>query len=301
MTAQTGFFDGFETLQLALPGGTVRLRHGGVENPSCLILLHGNPQTHAMWHAVAPVLARRFHVICPDLRGYGHSHKPAASSDHHAYTKRAMAGDVIAVMDHFGIDSAQVAGHDRGGRVAHRLALDHPHRVDRLALLDIIPTLEHFERTDMQFALRYYHWFWLAQKHPLPEQLINRAPVDWFWGHTSREPKDKTFFHPQALQDYLDCVGDPAMITGMCEDYRAAAGPDLDDDRLSRDAGEKIDCELQVLWGTKGIIGALYDPITIWQSYCAKAVTGHAVPSGHYLAEESPDSVSSAFLDFFAA
>ena len=299
MNGEPAFFDGFEIETLGLETGDVRLRRGGTDNASTLILLHGNPQTHAMWHAVAPALAQHYHVICPDLRGYGQSHKPPVSADSRAYGKVAMARDIIAVMDHFEIESAQIAGHDRGARVAHRLALDYPQRVERLALLDIIPTLEHFERTDMQFAMRYYHWFWLAQKHPLPEQLINQAPVDWFWGHTSREPKDKSFFHPQALQDYLESVCNPAMITGMCEDYRAAAGIDLIDDRAARDQGQKISCDLLALWGSKGIIGKLYDPISIWQSYCAASVSGKAISSGHYLAEESPEEVLSAFLNFF--
>lgn len=291
------FFKDFKLKTVDLQTGRIRLRQGGAGKP--LILLHGNPQTHAMWHAVAPQLAQNFHVICPDLRGYGGSHKPAVSPDSHAYSKREMAKDVVALMDHIGIEKAQIAAHDRGGRVAHRLAMDHAERVEKLAVLDIIPTLEHFERTDMRFAMKYYHWFWLAQKHPFPENFINSAPEEWFWVQTSREPKDHGFFHPSALEDYLTAVRDPEMIGGMCEDYRAAAGVDLDHDRASRSKGEKIQCDMLALWGRKGVIGAFYDPLAVWQAYCSSTVSGGAVESGHYVAEESPEETLAAFTAFF--
>ncbi|TDR94970.1 alpha/beta fold hydrolase [Enterovirga rhinocerotis] len=292
-----GFFDGFtlETLQLA--EGPVRLRRGGEGPP--LLLLHGNPQTHAMWHLTAPKLAERFTVICPDLRGYGHSYKPAASSDHAPYAKRAMAADLAELMTRLGHDRFQVGSHDRGARVAHRLALDHPDRVERLAVLDIVPTLEHFERTDMSFALGYYHWFWFAQPHPFPENLISAAPELWWNAHTSREPKPPSFFRPEALADYLEAARDPAMIMGMCEDYRAAATIDLVHDRESRASGRKVQCPILALWGAKGRIGGWYDALAIWQSYCAAEVTGHEVQSGHYLPEEAPEEVLAAFEGFF--
>ena len=289
-------FEGFELQTRPLADGDIRLRVGGSGPP--LILLHGNPQTHLMWHAVAAELARTRTVVCPDLRGYGGSLKPPASADHAAYSKHAMAADVAEIATQLGFERFQLVGHDRGGRVGHRLALDYPERVERLAVLDIIPTLEHFERTDMSFAMGYYHWFWLAQPHPFPENLISAAPEEWFFSHTAREPKERDFFHPEALEDYLAAVRDPAMIRGMCEDYRAAAGIDLEHDRNSRAAGERIACPLLVLWGSEGKVGEWYDLMSIWRDYCDAKVSGGPVRSGHYLAEESPREVLSYLLDF---
>ena len=288
-----GFFEGFELTTHDVPGGTLRLRRGGSGPP--LLLLHGNPQSHAMWHAVAPALARRFTVIAPDLRGYGGSFKPPATSDHAPYAKRAMAGDMAALMSGLGFDRFRVASHDRGARVAHRLALDVPDRVERLAVMDIVPTIEHFERTDMSFALGYYHWFWFAQPHPFPESLINQAPETWFAAHTGRSSGIPAFFHPEALADYLDAARNPAAITGMCEDYRAAATVDLVHDRASRAEGKRVRCPMLVLWGAEGFVGNWYDPIALWQAYCSDPmtapVTGGPVESGHYLAEEAPEEV----------
>ena len=282
-------FPGFTLESIAIPDGAIRLRHGGSGPP--LLLLHGNPQSHLMWHRVAPKLAERFTVLCPDLRGYGGSFKPPATTNHAPYAKKAMAADMVAVMRHFGHERFYVVGHDRGGRVAHRLALDHARRVIRLAVLDIIPTIEHFERTDMAFALGYYHWFWFAQPHPFPEVLINAAPEAWFTAHTSREPKGPDFFHPDALADYLDAARRPDTIVGMCEDYRAAASIDLEHDRASRDAGIKVECPTLVLWGAKGKLNQWYKPLEIWRGYCAAEVSGGAIESGHYLAEEQPAEV----------
>jgi haloacetate dehalogenase len=260
------FFDGFQLDKVEIREGPIRLRHGGHGPP--LLLIHGNPQTHAMWHKVAPALAARFTVICPDLRGYGSSFKPEATVNHAPYAKREMANDIIELMEHLGHRAYFVAGHDRGGRVAHRLAIDYPQRVLKLAVLDIIPTLEHFERTDMAFAMGYYHWFWLAQPHPFPEMLINAAPEAWFAAHTCREPKPPNFFDPRALADYMEAVRNPDMIRGMCEDYRAAATIDLEHDRASRVAGRKVECPLLVLWGAKAKIGKWYDAVEIWRQYC---------------------------------
>lgn len=292
------FFEGFTLEHVAVRDGRLRLRHGGSGPP--LLLLHGNPQTHAMWHLVAPALAKHYTVYCPDLRGYGGSFKPPASADHAPYAKREMARDMAELMQHYGHGRFRVAAHDRGARVAHRLALDHPARVEKLAVLDIIPTLEHFERTDMAFAMGYYHWFWFAQPHPFPESVINAAPEAWFRAHTAREPKPPDFFAPEALADYLRWARDPETIRGMCEDYRAAATIDLEHDRASRTLGEKIHCPLLVLWGAKGKIEVWYDALAIWRSYCAATVSGGAVPSGHYLAEEAPDEVTERLLAFLA-
>ena len=291
------FFEGFTLEHIEVPGGRLRLRRGGSGPP--LLLLHGNPQTHAMWHAVAPTLARDFTVICPDLRGYGGSFKPPPTADHAPYAKREMAKDMTALMSHLGFEFFFLAGHDRGARVAHRLALDNPERVRKLAVLDIIPTLEHFERADMAFGLGYYHWFWFAQPHPVPETLINAAPEAWFHAHTSREPKDQDFFHADALADYLAAVRQPAMIQAMCEDYRAAASIDLDHDRASRAARQTLACDLLVLWGARGKIAAWYDALAIWRAYCAGQVTGEALSTGHYLAEEAPDHVVEHLKEFY--
>lgn len=293
------FFPAFELSQIPVRDGTLRVRMGGKGPP--LLMLHGNPQTHAMWHKVAPALAETHTVICPDLRGYGGSLKMPAASGHAAYAKREMARDVVELMERLGHRRFLVAAHDRGARVAHRLALDHAERIEKLAVLDIVPTLEHFERTDMAFALGYYHWFWLAQPHPFPETLINAAPEAWFFAHTAREPKQRDFFAPDALADYLAAVHDPAMITGMCEDYRAAITIDLVHDRESRATGQKIRCPMHVLWGLNGKIGAWYDPLALWRGYCANEVTGRGMATGHYLAEEAPEIVIAELRAFFAA
>ena len=292
------FFDSFNVDSVSVDGGEMRLRHAGEGPP--LLLLHGNPQSHLMWHSVAPTLAQRFTVYCPDLRGYGQSFKPPATDDHAPYAKRNMARDMAQLMEHFGHDRFYVGSHDRGARVAHRLALDYPERVLRLAVLDIIPTIEHFERTDMAFAMGYYHWFWLAQRHPFPESIINAEPKEWFFAHCAREPKHREFFHPRALEDYLAAVENPDMIRGMCEDYRAAATIDLEHDRASREAGEKVRCPLLVLWGARGSMGVWYEPLEVWQEYAEATVIGGSVDSGHYLAEEAPAEVLSWFLEFFA-
>jgi haloacetate dehalogenase len=191
-------------------------------------------------------------------------------------------------------------GHDRGARVSHRLALDWPDRVSKLAVLDIIPTIEHFERTDMAFAMGYYHWFWFAQPHPFPENVIDAAPEAWFRAHVGREPKELTFFHPEALTDYLTAARDPAAIRGMCEDYRAAATIDLVHDRASRAAGRKIVCPLLALWGAKGKIAAWYDALAVWRLYATGPVTGGALDTGHYLPEEDPAGVTRELLQFLS-
>ncbi len=283
------FFEGFELTTMRVNDGHLRLRRGGSGPP--LLLLHGNPQTHAMWHHVAPALAQGRTVVCPDLRGYGGSFKPAPSADHAPYAKSAMARDMVELMDTLGFSRFDLIAHDRGARVAHRLAIDHPERVHSLAVMDIVPTIEHFERADMAFALGYYHWFWFAQPHPFPEELINAAPDTWFRAHTSREPKLPGFFREEAMADYLAAARDPSAISGMCEDYRAAASIDLVHDRVSCAEGRRVQCPMLILWGSKGRIGGWYDPVAIWSAYCDATVTGVAVDSGHYLAEETPDEV----------
>ena len=291
-----GFFDGFIEESVDVSAGKMRLRRGGDGPP--LLMLHGNPQTHAMWHAVAPRLADRYSVVCPDLRGYGGSHKPLATADHAPYAKREMALDMVELMTSLGHEGFRVVAHDRGARVAHRLAIDHPERVEKLAVLDIVPTIEHFERADMAFAMGYYHWFWFAQPHPFPETIISAAPEAWFRAHTNREPKDDGFFHPDALADYVACARDPDMIRGMCEDYRAAATIDLVHDRESREAGHRIRCPLLVMWGSKGKIGQWYEPKEIWSRYCDGPITTDQIDTGHYLAEEDPQGTLAALRPF---
>jgi haloacetate dehalogenase len=254
-------------------------------------MLHGNPQTHAMWHKVAPELVNQYTVICPDIPGYGKSFKPVISNNHSTYSKVNMALDIINFMELLGFDKFQIVAHDRGARIAHRIALDFPEKVIKMILLDIIPTIEHFERTNMEFAMGYYHWFWLAQRSPIPESVINKAPEEWFFAHTSREEKDKNFFDPIALNDYLDCVKNPETIKAICEDYRAAATIDLIDDKKSRDNNIKIKAPTLVLWGNKGKLEQWYEPLSIWQNYCSSDLRGNAINSGHYLAEENPDEI----------
>ncbi|MBP0465838.1 alpha/beta hydrolase [Roseomonas sp. PWR1] len=292
------FFGGF-TLQFQEANGRrFRLRRGGEGPP--LLLLHGNPQTHAMWHRVAPVLAQRYDVVCPDLTGYGLSDKPAVSEDHAPYAKRAMAADMIALMRALGHERFQVVSHDRGARVAHRMALDHPAAVERLVTMDIIPTLEHFERADMAFGMGYWHWFFLAQRHPGPEAMIRADIVPWFDFHTSREPKPADFFAPEARADYLAALHAPGTIEAICEDYRAAATIDLDHDRASREEGRKVACPMLALWGAKGSLPKWYDPASIWRGYAAGPLATGAVGSGHYLAEEAPEEVLARLEGFLS-
>ena len=283
------FFNNFEISFIKIKRGSMRYRKLGKGPP--LLMLHGNPQTHVMWHKVAPILLKNFTVICPDIPGYGKSFKPKLSHNHEGYSKINMARDISEFMSLLGFNSYYIVGHDRGARIAHRLALDFPDKVIKIILLDIIPTIEHFERTNMDFAMGYYHWFWLAQRSPIPESVINKAPEEWFFAHTSREKKDRNFFSPLALEDYLECVKNPATISAICEDYRAAATIDLIDDKFSRKNKVKLQMPVKVLWGSKGKIEKWYKPLSIWQNYCSQEVNGNAINSGHYLAEENPEEI----------
>jgi haloacetate dehalogenase len=283
------FFNDFEISFIKIKRGSMRYRKAGKGPP--LLMLHGNPQTHVMWHKVAPILLKNFTVICPDIPGYGKSFKPKLSQNHEGYSKKNMARDISEFMSLLGFNSYYIVAHDRGARIAHRLALDFPDKVIKIILLDIIPTIEHFERTNMDFAMGYYHWFWLAQRSPIPESVINKAPEEWFFAHTSREKKDRNFFSPLALEDYLECVKNPATISAICEDYRAAATIDLIDDKFSRKNKIKLQMPVKVLWGSKGKIEKWYKPLSIWQNYCSQEVNGNAINSGHYLAEENPEEI----------
>lgn len=290
------FFSEFELSTIKTKRGIIRYRKAG-KGPA-LLMLHGNPQTHAMWHKIAPKLVKEYTVICPDIPGYGKSFKPSVTENHEPYSKVNMASDLINFMELLGFDKFYILGHDRGARIAHRLALNYSKNVIKMILLDIIPTIEHFERTNMEFAMGYYHWFWLAQRSPIPESVINKAPEEWFFAHTSREKKDKDFFHPMALSDYLECIKNPETINAICEDYRAAATIDMIDDKKSRDDNIKINVPLLILWGNKGKLEQWYQTLSIWKKYCSKEVKGNAINSGHYLAEENPGEVIESIKNF---
>lgn len=288
-------FEGFELSQVGLSDVSLRVRHGGSGPP--LLLLHGCPETHMMWGKIAGELAKDFTVVAPDLPGYGESSKPANSDDHAAYSKRAMAKAMLELMARLGFTEFRVAGHDRGGRVAYRLALDHPQAVRRVSVLDIIPTGEVWARADHRFSLGYWHWPFLAQAAPNPERTIVAAGADFFFlDFMFRGSKD--FFAPEALADYKRCLSNPETVRAICEDYRAGASFDRKLDLEQR--GEvKIDCPVQVLWGSKGAVGAWYDVAGIWRGW-ASDVRGQAIDCGHFLPEEKPAETLAALRSFFA-
>ncbi len=296
------WFQGFDEGTYALGGSTVFARTGGRRDAPPLLLLHGYPQTHALWQRVAMLLADRFFLVLPDLRGYGRSAQPPGAADHANYAKRAMAADVVGLMRSLGHERFFVAGHDRGGRVAHRLALDHPRAVEKLCVLDIVPTLTMYERTDQAFATAYYHWFYLIQPAPLPEKQIGADP-SWYLRYTLSGwgSKNLDFVEPRALADYEAGFCTPEGIHAACEDYRAAASIDLVHDRASRAAGQQVDCNLHVLWGERGVVARLFRPIEDWQDACAGRVSGRAVAAGHFIPEEQPELTADELARFFAA
>jgi haloacetate dehalogenase len=288
-------FEGFELRDVATRATSIRVRIGGAGPP--LLLLHGYPQTHAMWHRVAPALAERCTVVCADLRGYGDTGKPASDSEHTAYSKRATAQDMIELMAALGFARFRLAGHDRGGRVAHRLALDHPERLESVAVLDIVPTRTVFRATNQTLASAYYHWFFLSQPYDLPERLIGADPAYYLrrklgaWAALDR-------FAPEALAEYERCFSDPALIHASCEDYRAAASIDLRHDEADLD--RRIQCPLLVLWGGRGVMERHFDVLATWREKAAGPVSGRALDCGHFLAEELPEETAGELLAFFA-
>jgi haloacetate dehalogenase len=291
---------GFATQRVAVEDADILLEIGGAGPP--VLLLHGYPETHACWHRVAPALAAEFTVVCPDLRGYGGSRFTGTETpDHAAFAKRAMARDQVAVMAKLGFARFAVAGHDRGGRVAYRLALDHPERVARLATLDIVPTLERFEQLNARDALAVYHWLFLAQPYDMPERLIAGDP-DFYLDWTIRSWLDAgAAFAPEAMAEYRTAFRNPAVIHAACEDYRAGASLDCDHDRADRDAGRRIACPLLALWGGRRSVGAAAsDPLATWRRW-ADTVEGAPLDCGHFLPEEAPDAVADALRRFFAA
>nr|WP_244396042.1 alpha/beta hydrolase [Beijerinckia indica] len=274
-------------------GIRIRTAVGGSGPP--LLLLHGHPQTHLTWHKVAPRLAQRFTVVLPDLRGYGDSAKPEGGPGHANYSKRAMASDQVAVMRALGHERFAVVGHDRGARVVHRMALDFPQAVSKLVLLDIAPTATMYARTNMEFAKRYFWWFFLIQPYPLPERLINADPDFFLETHIAGQIKIEGASDPRVMAEYRRCYADPATRHAICEDYRAAASIDLEHD--AADSDKKINAPLLALWGGRGTVGALYDVLETWREK-AHDVRGHAIDCGHSPQEEKPEALLEA-LDAF--
>jgi haloacetate dehalogenase len=291
----TSFFD-VPVRRFEVNGTRIAARVAGDGPP--LLLLHGHPQTSAMWHLVWPSLTARYTCVAADLRGYGDSGKPPATPDHAAHSKRAMAADMVAVMRALGHERFKVLAHDRGARVAHRLVQDHPDRVERMMLLDIAPTLDMYENTTRAFAQAYYHWFWLIQPAPMPETMIGRDPVFYVRAIMGGRPGGLAIFDPRALAEYERCAALPGLPEGICEDYRASATIDLEHDRQDRAAGRRMRCPLLVLWGRRGAVGRNFDVLSLWRQI-ADDVQGHAVDGAHYLAEELPDEIGGEALRFF--
>jgi haloacetate dehalogenase len=289
-------FPGFERRSVAVEDGIhIAAAIGGAGPP--LLLLHGHPQTHAIWHRVAPTLARTHSVVAADLRGYGDSSKPAGAADHANYSKRVMARDQRTLMHSLGFRQFDVLAHDRGARVAHRLAVDYPESVRRLVLLDIAPTLAMYEQTTEAFARAYWHWFFLIQPAPLPERLIEADPGAYASDMMGRRSSGLAPFDRRALAEYRRCIALPGAAHGMCEDYRAAAGIDLDHDRVDRDAGRLLQQPLSVLWGEQGVVHRCFHPLDEWRRV-ARDVRGEALPCGHYIAEEAPELLLARVVPF---
>jgi haloacetate dehalogenase len=288
-------FEGFERFSVDADGVAIsgRIRRNG--NAPALLLLHGYPQTHCIWHKMAPRLAERYTVVATDLRGYGDSAKPPGGADHAAYSKRAMAADQVRVMRALGFERFDVIGHDRGARVAHRMALDHEARVGRLAVLDIVPTYKIFAETNRRIATDYYHWFFLIQPYDFPERLIGNDAPYYLRAKMGRWSAGTDVFTPAAMAEYLRCFDDPAAIHASCEDYRAAATIDLDHDRA--DLARRIEAPLLALWGAKGAMARNYDVLATWRER-ARNVAGRAIDCGHFLPEEAPDATLAALFDF---
>jgi haloacetate dehalogenase len=294
--------DDFQTVEVETGETTIFARWSGSGPP--VLLLHGFPQTHLMWRAVAPVLARDFTVVCADLRGYGRSGHPASTPDHAPYTKRAMAQDMVILMERLGFPRFSVAGHDRGGRVAYRLALDHPERVERVAVLDILPTDTAWKHADANFALGYWPWVLLAQPAPLPERLLSAAPEAVIDNALSDWGSPSTVFPREVKEVYVEALRNPAHVHAICEEYRAAATLDREHDKADFGNGRRIICPLLVLWSAQGGLETWYaqagGPIGLWRAWC-EHVQGHALNAGHFFPEEAPEQTAHALSGFFAS
>lgn len=289
-------FPGFTRTQIKTSTTHINLVYAGAGPP--LLLLHGYPQSHVMWHPIAPQLAADYTVVVPDLRGYGDSGKPAGDPRHETYSKRALAAEQIEVMQALGFERFSVIGHDRGGRVGHRMTLDAPERVERLAVLDIVPTYHVFTAIDQHMAYAYYHWFFLSQPYDLPERLIGAEPLYYLHKKLGGWGTPLSAFAPEALAEYERCFSDPAMIHASCEDYRAGATIDLEHD--APDRTRRIECPLLALWGGHGRLDKAYDVLAVWRDY-ADDVRGHALPAGHFLVEECPGETLAELQAFLRA
>ncbi|MGK9065147.1 alpha/beta fold hydrolase [Stutzerimonas chloritidismutans] len=290
-------FEQFQRGECDVNGVRINYRKGGTGPP--LLLLHGYPQTHVIWHRMADQLAERYTVVAADLRGYGDSSKPDGGDNHVAYSKREMARDQVELMRRLGFERFDILAHDRGARVSHRLAMDHPAVVRRLILLDIAPTLAMYNQTDETFARAYWHWFFLIRPAPLPERLLEADPELILQTAVATRPDHAHPFSEAAYAEYLRCLKLPGTAHAFCEDYRASAGIDLEHDREDRAAGRLIEAPLLVLWGSRGVIERCFDPLAEWRAV-ARDVRGRALPAGHYLPEEVPDEVLAETFQFLA-
>ncbi len=298
MSGIDGLFPGFEQRTIEVAAGVEIAATVGGNGPP-LLLLHGHPQTRVIWHRVAPALAATHTLVMADLRGYGDSAKPRGEPGHANYAKRVMAQDQLTLMAHLGFHRFDVLAHDRGARVAHRLALDHPAAVSRLILLDVAPTLAMYEQTSQAFARAYWHWFFLIQPAPTPERLIEADPAAYVLEVMGRRSAGLAPFDPRALAEYQRCLALPGGAQGVCEDYRAAAGIDLLHEQQDRDAGRRLDMPVLALWGEEGVVHRCFRPLDEWRRL-ARHVEGRALPCGHYLAEEAPDALLAQVQPFLA-
>lgn len=290
-------FQGFTEDRIEGDGATLFVRHAGPKGAPAIVLLHGYPQTSAMWHKVAPELAKTYQVVCPDLRGYGRSDKPPSNDSHSPYSKRAMARDIVAIMQRLGHAHFLVGAHDRGARVAHRLGLDFPDQVVAMTLLDIAPTREMYEGTNAQFAKAYWHWFFLIQKHPIPEQIIASDPENFWKLKCFNQAHGDNPFEADALEEYLTAFSSPETIHASCEDYRAAASIDIVHDNM--DEGRKLAMPILALWAKRGVIASCFDALALWQQR-AEQVEGEAMDATHYMAEEIPQEIVDHMCSFFS-
>jgi len=286
-------FETFDLRRIRTTSAEISFRIGG-KGPA-LLLLHGYPQTHAIWHRVAPELAKTFTVVASDLRGYGDSAKPHGTPDHATYSKRAMALDQVEVMRALGFEQFLVVGHDRGARVAHRMALDHAKAVRKLVVLDIVPTRTMYSRVSRDFAKSYYHWFFLLRPEPIPETMIGADPKFYLEQHMGTRFAGLAAFAPEAMAEYVRCFSDPATIHASCEDYRAAESIDLEHDEA--DIARKIECPLLALWGEKGTVHRCFKPLEDWRERAAD-VRGRPLPCGHYIPEEAPGDLLAELVKF---